>query len=113
MTQKLIATVPAINGFTEKYYWDDDRPEYDRMHIVREQDVEGVVEDNKKAQALIHNHTSGFGNTGMYLAARIPLAQLEKWMTEGFNWFRSSEAEKKAKLNDPQYAHYRVKKSRV
>lgn len=115
MTQRLIATVPADeNGFTEKYYWDDDRPSYDRMHIVREQDVEGVINQNNEAQANIHNHRSGFGDKGLYHVAKIPFAQIEKWIAEeGFNWFQSSDADKRKKLNDPQYAKYRTKRSAV
>jgi len=114
MTQRLIATVPDVNGFTEKYYWDDDRPEYDKMHIVRIQNVEGVINANKEAISNIHNQKSGFGNNGMYHAARIPLAQLEKWKSEeGFDWFNSTESEKKQKMNDPKYAHYRTRRSTV
>ena len=113
MTQKLIATVPDINGFVEKYYWDDDRPEYDRMHIVRTQDVEGVIDYNKEMQANVHNQKHGFQD-GLYHAARIPFAQLEKWKAEeGFDWFQSTDAEKRKKLNDPQYAHYRTRRSTV
>lgn len=114
MTQTLIATIPDDgNGFSAKYYWDNDRPQYDRMHIIREQIVDGVLDKNAEEYANIHNQRSGFGNSGLHHVARIPLAQIEKWMTEGFNWFQSTEAEKKDKLNDPQYAKYRTRRSRV
>lgn len=115
MSQTLIATVPDDgNGFSAKYYWDDDRPEYDRMHIVREQIVDSVLDANREQVANIHNQKSGFGNNGLYHAARIPLAQIEKWISEeGFNWFQSSDADKRKKLNDPQYAKYRTRLSTV
>ena len=115
MSQTLIATVPDDgNGFSAKYYWDDDRPEYDRMHIVRTQIVDSVLDHNREAQANLHNHRSGFGNTGIHHVAKIPLVQVEKWIAEeGFNWFQSTDAERRAKLNDPKYAKYRTRKSRL
>ena len=115
MTQRLIATVPDDgNGFSAKYYWDDDRPEYDRLHTVRTQIVDSVLEANNDAVSAIHNQTSGFGNKPLHHVARIPLAQIEKWISEeGFNWFQSTDAERKKILNDPKYAKYRTRRSRL
>ena len=115
MSQQLIATIPDDgNGFSAKYYWDDDRPEYDRMHVVREQIVDTVLEHNREIQADIHNHRSNFGNKPLHHVAKIPLAQVEKWIAEeGFNWFHSTDAERRKKLNDPQYAKYRTRRSKL
>lgn len=114
MTQVLIATIPVNEqGFIEKYYWDDDRPQYDRLHIVRIQDVESVLEDNKDAQNSIQHHHENFGNKPIHHVARIPLVTLERWITQGFNWFQSTDAEKREVLNRPENAKYRTRKSKM
>lgn len=115
MTQRLIATIPDDgNGFSAKYYWDDDRPKYDRLHIVRTQFIDSILEENNEQFADIHNQRSGFGKSPLHHVAKIPLAQIEKWIhEEGFNWFQSSDAERRKKLSDPQYAKYRTRRSRL
>lgn len=112
MSQRLIATVPADEqGFVEKYYWDDDRPGFDKMHIVREQDVEVNLEANRRIQNDIRRPGENFGDTGLHHVARIPLVTVERWLREGFNWFGSTDAEKRKWLNKSENVMYRTRKS--
>lgn len=113
MTQRLIATVPIDeDGFVEKYYWDDDKPEFDRLHIVRIQDVEANLELNRKVQNDIKRPEKNF-EKGIHHVARIPFVTLERWRKTGFDWFNSTDAEKRKVLNRPENAKYRTRKSRM
>lgn len=82
-------------GITEEAWYDDGK-----LTLRRLQDVESTLADNK---AMFNMHTgkkaSYEDSDGVHRVARIPFMIIEKWMREGFNWYNSSDAERKAKLN--------------
>lgn len=97
-------------GFTEKFWYDTDK---DRVTIERTQDVEGQLKFNR---ACHNSHSGGYGDSvgGAHHVARIPLVILEKWKREeGFDWFNSTDKERKARLNDPDNRFLRVRPGRL
>lgn len=100
MAQKLIATdYDQFTGMTEETWYDEAEG---TITLRRLQDVEHTLAMNK---ALFNEHTSKkpiyTQSDGLHHVARIPFAIVEKWLREdGFDWFKSSDKERKAKLND-------------
>jgi hypothetical protein len=88
-------------GFTDQYFYDD---QTNKLTIRRLQDVEDTLAENVR----IYNTHNGKENMrykdsdGLHHVAHIPFAIIEKWLREdGFNWFRSTDKERRAKLNHP------------
>lgn len=114
MSQRLIAIVPADEqGIVEKYYWDDDRPGYDKLHVIRIQEIDECLEENQNIQNNLRRPGENFGKSPIHHVARIPLIVIEQWMKRGFNWFQSTDAEKRKWLNKPECAKFRTRKSRM
>jgi len=94
------------SGVTEEVWYDDrDR----KVHVRRTADVEYVLQQNK---IQIASSPRDFHKTdGLYHKARIPAMTIEKWLREdGFNWFRSTDSERRAKLNQHPELHVRAGK---
>jgi len=81
-------------GITEEYWYGDGK-----LTIRRLQDVEGVLDLNK--QHYNSHGNVGYGDSdGLHKVARVPLVLIEKWLREeGFDWFNSTDAERRARLN--------------
>jgi hypothetical protein len=96
---KLIKTdYDPLTKITEEFWFDDLT---NKVTIRRLQDVEGQLDLNKQNY---NNHTSkGYADSvgGAHKVATIPLVIIEKWKTEGFDWFQSTDKQRRAKLNDP------------
>ena len=92
-----------FTGITEQFFWEDpvvpDGP--GKFKIRRLQDVDHILALNK---IMYNEHSSKKANyndsNGLHLVAQIPLILIEQWMSEGFDWFNSTDAERKAKLNN-------------
>ena len=103
-------------GITEEFWYEEvPGPSSDKIHIRRYQDVEGVLDLNKAQQNMDDHSGRKFSkDDGIFHAARIPFAIIEKWMREdGFNWFTASSAERRKKLNDRDYQHLRVRNAKL
>jgi len=97
-------------GFREEFHFDE---QTNKATIYREQDVEGQLKANREAYNS-HGKRSGGGECGgARHVARIPLVVIERWKTEGFDWFNSTTKEKRAKLNDPDNRFLRVYPGRL
>ena len=83
----------------------------DRLTVVREQDVEAILDHNK---ALQNDGSNGYGATrDMRKVASIPLVVVEQWIKEdGVNLLHLSGPEKNAylrkKLNDPDNRFFKT-----
>jgi hypothetical protein len=93
-----------FTGITEEFWYTDpvfkDGP--GKITIRRLQDVEHKLAENKiefnSHQGKKPKYTC---SDGLHKVASIPLMLLEKWLKEdGFDWYNSSDAERRAKLND-------------
>lgn len=93
-------------GITEET-WYDDRDK--KIHVRRTAPVEHVYKANKIqiAQSPRDFHK----DDGVYHKARIPNIIIEKWQREeGFNWYKSTDAERRAKINAHPEFHVRAGK---
>lgn len=85
----------------------------DDVTIERVQDVEGILEDNRRAYDESQK-SSAFGRR----VASIPNIVIEQWLKEGINVFNIStdpETRRKVflKLNSPDWKHLRTHNSRL
>jgi len=114
---KLVKTdYDKVGGITEEFWYADNRIQGGpgRITIRRFQDVDDILDLNK---AAFNSHTGKkpqYGDSnGNHHVATIPNILIEKWMKEGFNWFASTDKERKAKLNDPDNRKLLVRPGRL
>lgn len=87
-----------FTGITEETFYDEENK---KLHMRRSQDVEHTLAVNKQLYNQ-RKHAGYSDSDGLHHVAHIPLMVLEKWMREdGFNWFQSTDAERRKRLNDP------------
>lgn len=102
-------------GITEEFWYQEGNAgKPGKVTIRRLQDVEGQLDFNKQA----YNSHSGIGYAdskgGAHHVARIPLIVIERWKTEtGFDWFNSTDKERRAKLNDPDNRFFLVRPGKL
>lgn len=86
--------------------------EGDKLTLIRTQDVEPILEFNKKLQ----NDTSLTRTKDLRRVAKIPMIIIEQWLKEGLDLF-SNDPEMvrkiKQRLNDPAYRFLRTDISRI
>ena len=92
-------------GVTQ-HMWYDDRDK--KIHVRRTADVEHVFRSN--AIQLANSPRDFHKDNGTYLKARIPNIVIEKWLREGFNWYQSTDTERRKKLNQHPELHVRAGK---
>ncbi len=97
-----------FTGITEETWYDEAAG---TVTLRRLQDVEHTLAMNK---VMKNAHTSKkpkySDSNGVHHVARIPFMVVEKWLREdGFDWFNSSDKERRAKLNNPDNAKLLVR----
>jgi len=88
----------------EKYHYDEGE---DRLTIKRVQDVEPILEANKRAFNLGHVQPGP-----VRLAARIPTIVIESYLQCGIDLINDESAMKKF-LNDPDNRYFRTMPGKV
>jgi hypothetical protein len=93
-------------GFTEEFWFDE---QTGKVTINRIQDVEGTIEANRATyMGASKDYSDSKG--GAHLVARIPLVIIEKWLREdGFDWFNSTDKERRAILNKAENKFLKVR----
>ena len=100
MAEKLLARdYDQFTGMTEETWYDEAAG---TITLRRLQDVEHTLAMNK---VMFNDHTAKKANysdsKGLHQVARIPFAIVEKWMREdNFDWFKSTDKQRRDKLND-------------
>jgi uncharacterized protein YodC (DUF2158 family) len=98
-------------GMTEEHWYDESTK---RLTIRRLQDVEGTLNDNREQYKSQGNIGYGDSTGGAHKVATIPFVILEKWLREeGFDWFNSTDKERRARLNDPDNKFLLVRPGRL
>jgi hypothetical protein len=97
-------------GITEEAWYGDGK-----LTLRRLQDVEFTLADNKAMFNMHSNKKPAYADSvGMHRVARIPFIVIEKWMREdGFNWYNSSDKERRARLNDSDYGKLLVRPGKL
>ena len=108
MPMKLISSeYDQATGMTEEHWFDENT---NRLTIRRLQDVEETLNINQRQ----FNDASQRHGDGIEQVARIPLVLIEKLQREkGLNWFRSTDKERRALLNDPDFKKLRTRPGRL
>lgn len=114
---KLIACdYSPITGFTEEVWYEEPASpgKPGRVTVRRLQDVDHILAENKIQNNLHTGKKPSYGDSdGLHKIATIPFGLIEKWISEGFNWFSSTDAQRRAKLNDSDYAKLRVRPGKL
>ena len=91
-------------GITEEFWYSMNKVSGGpaRINIKRFQDVDDILDLNKRS---FNSHTGKkpkySDSNGQHHVATIPSILVEKWMREGFNWYESTDKERRSRLNDP------------
>lgn len=110
MSGKLVARdYDPTTGITEEFYHNEQEG---TITIRRLQDVEGQLDQNK---AMFNEHNGiGYGDSnGAHLVARIPLVIVEQWKEQGFDWFKSTDIERRRWLDKPENAFLKVRPGKL
>lgn len=98
-------------GVTEEYWYD---ASIDQVRFRKLQDVTDQIDFNKQCYNSHGNGGYKDSRGGAHHVARIPFVILEKWKKEeGFDWFNSTDKERRAKLNDPDNRFLLVRPGRL
>ena len=93
-----------FTGITEEIWWED--PVIPggpgKITIRRLQDVDHILAQNQIARSMFPSKQANYRDSnGLHKVAEIPLMLIEKWLREdGFDWYNSTDAERRARLND-------------
>jgi hypothetical protein len=110
MSTKLIKRdYDPVTGITEEFWFNDLT---DEVTIRKLQDVEHQINANKD---MFNQHNRvGYGDSnGAHLAARIPLTVVALWKEQGFDWFKSTDRERRAWLDKDENAVFKVRPGKL
>ena len=116
---KLIAKdYDPMTGITDETWWEEPTVHgaKGRLTIRRLQDVEPILNINKEQQrSFSSKRILKYGDSdGLHQVARIPNMVIEKWLREdGFNWYASTDKERRAQLNKRENRYLLVREGRL
>jgi hypothetical protein len=79
-----------------------------QLHVKRVQDVEPILDYNKRAQADAVGGWRRNSRRPRRQIAEIPNIVVEQWLKEGFNVFQVSEKELRKKLDTPEWSYLKT-----
>lgn len=107
--KKLSTEVDAFTGIVTHSFYD---PEQDQFVRERVQDVEPLLDQNKR----LYNDAPTRFNGELMEVADIPMVVVEQWFKEGLNIFKSDPDTRKRireKLNAPDFRLFRTRPGRI
>lgn len=88
-----------LTGAIEQFWYDHDT---DQIHIVKCHDIESITKMIAEMRSQ-HGTRPDYSNTdGQFLVARIPLIVIDLWKEQGFDWFQTTDKERRAWLDKPE-----------
>lgn len=110
MNKTLIAReYDPLTGITEEFWHS---PLTEEVTIRRLQDVDGQLDANKSMFNQFNRASYGDSN-GQHLVARIPLIIIENWKEQGFDWFNSTDKERRVWLDKPENAFLKTRPGKL
>lgn len=105
-------TYDKFTGMTDRIFFQEGvNGEKGTMTVQRLQDVEHILAMNKVQK---NNSQKGYGDSnGFHKIASIPFIVIEQWFREGFDWYNSTDKERRAKLNSREYQHLLVREGKL
>lgn len=79
-----------------------------KLVVVRSQDVEAVLNHNKRMQADQVGGWRRNATRSRRQVAEIPNIVIEQWLKEGFNFFTATENEIRRKLDHPDWSYLKT-----
>lgn len=98
-----------VTGILEEFWYDH---ETDRVTIRKLADVENITSMTKE----MHNQFTRpdySDSNGQHLVARIPLVVVELWKEQGFDWFQSTDKERRAWLDKEENAVFKTRPGKL
>lgn len=98
-----------VTGITEEFWFNDLTNE---VTIRKLQDVEKQLDMNKE---MFNRHSGiSYGDSnGQHLVARIPLTVVDLWKEQGFDWFNSTDKERRAWLDKQENAVFKIRPGKL
>lgn len=110
MSSNLIRTeVDPLTKILTEYWYDETTEE---LTIRKFQDMETILDVNKELYNGF-NRPNYSDTDGIHLVARIPFVVLEKWQEMGFDWFKSTDNERRAWLDKPENEFLKVRPGKL
>lgn len=111
MTMKLVRReLDPITGILEEFWYDELTG---KRTINKVSDIQKITDMVKE----IHNQHTGCPNysdsQGQHLVARIPLIVVDLWKEQGFDWFQSTDKERRAWLDKPENAVFKTRPGKL
>ncbi len=100
---------PALDAIEEYYYNEQD----EKIYYRKIEQLGNHIEANQQ-DFNFHNGV-GYGDSqGVHKVASIPLILIDKWKKEhGFDWFNSTDREKRLWLDKPEHAFLKVRPGKL
>lgn len=111
MTMKLVRReLDPISGTLEEFWYDELTGKCTVNKVCDIQKITDMVKE-------MHNQHSGRPNysdsKGQHLVARIPLIVVDLWKEQGFDWFQSTDKERRAWLDKPENAVFKTRPGKL
>ena len=96
-----------VTGIKEQFYFNET---INKVTVNRVQDIEGQAKFNR-ASYNSHDGKPSYDDSvgGAHHVARIPFIVIEQWKLKGFDWFNSTDNERRAMLNKSENRHLLVR----
>tara|TARA_R110000803_G_scaffold11850_2_gene35027 strand:- start:1008 stop:1373 length:366 start_codon:yes stop_codon:yes gene_type:complete len=121
MANKLVASdYDPFTGITDEFFYDDDHPDcapgQGRVTIRRSQDIDFILANNremmKRAGATKDNMFAD--SNGVHKVATIPMLVIEEMKNKyNFDWFKSTDKQRKKILNNSDFRDFRVRPGKL
>ena len=111
MTMKLIRRElnPHIGGIEE--FWYDD--ETGKVVVKKVADIQKTMDMVKEMNAQHQTKPNYSDSQGQHLVARIPLVVIDLWKEQGFDWFESTDKERREWLDRPENAVFKTRPGKL
>ena len=111
MTMKLIRRElnPHIGGIEE--FWYDD--ETGKVVVKKVADIQKTMDMVKEMNAQHQSKPNYSDSNGQHLVARIPLVVIDLWKEQGFDWFESTDKERREWLDRPENAVFKTRPGKL
>lgn len=110
MKQLVRREYDPVTGVTEEFWFNH---ETDEVTIRKLQDVDAQIDQNKNLFNMHNTRPQYQDSNGQHLVARIPMVLIEKWKADGFDWFMSTDKERRVWLDKPENAFLKVRPGKL
>ena len=98
-----------IQGGIEEFWYDDATG---KVIINKVADVESIT-DMAKEMHNQYTRPDYSDSKGQHLVARIPLIVIDMWKEQGFDWFQSTDKERRAWLDKPENEVFKTRPGKL